>query len=154
MLGHLSKKSAARVAKSKRFQNIRQSVEMLKSNREDTKIPMSLAAMKKRRLKGRKDVDRFKFNDVDKSIIISHVSLDQKLLSEDQKTRKQEWIQGLKKDPYITETLSHPPRPFQDWPSPAKLGPLYESNAPMEFGVLGVKDKSLLKLKQGIGRLP
>ena len=104
-LKELKKKSVLRVSKNKKFQNILKSVALLKNKREDTEIPISLTTMRNRRLKGRKDAKRFKFDEIDKSIIISNVSLDQKLLNKDQKERKEEWIKGLKKDPYITETL-------------------------------------------------
>ena len=104
-LKNLKRKSEQRVAKGKKFQNIRHSVKLLAGKRDDTKISISLSAMRKRREQGRKDGERFKFDEIDQDITVSHVSLDQKLLNQDQKERKEEWVQGLRKDPYITETL-------------------------------------------------
>ena len=104
-LKSLQKKSTERVSTSKKFQNIIKSVKLLKGKRKDTEIVLSLDAIRKRREKGREDRDRFKFDDIVKEISISHVSLNHKLLSEDQKKRKEEWVEGLKKDPYIEETL-------------------------------------------------
>ena len=105
-LKDLKNKSKERVSKNKKFQNIVKSVPLIEKKREDKKIPISLSAMRERRGRERKDRERFKFDEVDQDIVISNVSLDQKLLSKDQKERKEEWIEGLKKDPYIGETLN------------------------------------------------
>ena len=104
-LKELKRKSALRVKKNKKFQNILKNVALLKIKREHTEVPLSLSTMKARRIKGRQDLEHFKFDEIDKSVLISHISLDKKLLNKDQKERKKEWVEGLKKDPYITETL-------------------------------------------------
>ena len=104
-LKKLQENSRKRVSQSKKFQNILKSVQLLKQKRDDTEVTVSLKAMRERRVKGRADKKRFKFDEINPNIVISHVSLDSKLLNEGQKERKEEWIEGLKRDPYIEETL-------------------------------------------------
>ena len=106
MLKKLRDKSRGRVSKNKKFQNIIKSVNLLKKKRNDTNIRLSLRTIKNRRKKSHEDRERFKFDEINKDILVSQISLDKKLLSEDQKERKNEWVEGLKKDPYIEETLS------------------------------------------------
>lgn len=105
-IDELRKKSELRVSKSKKFTNINKTVEILESRKNDTIVTLDLDSLRKRRKKNKEDSEKFKFDESNESIKISNVSLDSKLLNKDQKERKEEWVDGLKKDPFIEETLS------------------------------------------------
>lgn len=102
----LKKKSALRISKNEKFQNIQKTVDQLLARKNDTKIILSLKNFRDRRKKNREEADKYKFDEVNKDIIVSKVSLDKKLMSETQKERQKEWVDGLMSDPYIEETLN------------------------------------------------
>ena len=104
-IAKLRKASQKRVRESKDFQNIIKSVDFLKKNRDDTQAPISLNALRAKRKKLEKDREAFKFDSINSNIVVTNVNLDQKLLNKDQKERKDEWVEGLKKDPYVQEVL-------------------------------------------------
>ena len=112
VLEDLKRKSRQRVNKDKKFQNIVKAVKLLKGKREETKTPASLSAMRTLRADRRKDGERFKFDDVDESIIISDVSLDQKLLNKDQEERKKEWVRGIEKRSLYRRDPANPAGPL------------------------------------------
>lgn len=105
-LDDLKKKSSLRVEKNDKFKKIVESVKLLTERKEDTKLKVSLANFRNRREKNRDEGEKFKTDGVNEKIKVSNVSLDSKLMSEDQKERKKEWVDGLKSDPYIEETLN------------------------------------------------
>lgn len=102
----LRKASEKRVDESENFQNIVKSIKSLKENLDDTKAILSLKASRAKREKLKENRKIFEFDQINSNIVVSNVSLDQKLLNEDQKERKEEWVKSLKKDPYIQEVLS------------------------------------------------
>ena len=101
----LKRESQERVKNNKKFQNIVQSVTLLKNLRDDTQVKISLKGARKRRADRRKDRERLKFDEVNESVVVSNVNVNRKLADKERKERIKEWSDGLQKDPYIEETL-------------------------------------------------
>ncbi len=104
-INDLKKKSELRVKKNEKFQKIVKSLSTMEKRKEDTKLKLSLNNFRDRREKNRKESEKFKIDEVNEKIKVLNVSLDKKLLNEDQKERKEEWVDGLRSDPFIEETV-------------------------------------------------
>ena len=101
----LIKQSKMRVSKNEKFKKIKDSVKYLKDKKDDTEVKLSLSFFRNRRDSAEKDSKNLEYDEINKDIVVDNVSLDMKLLSEDQKERKTEWVDTLKKDPFLEETL-------------------------------------------------
>lgn len=98
----LKKKSEKRVAKSKKFKKISDSVEWFKDRKEKSKRTISLKAMISDREDVNKKNEEFKNDDEIKSLKVSSFI---KAKDEVSKEKKEEFEKTLRKDPVLEETM-------------------------------------------------
>jgi carboxyl-terminal processing protease len=106
----LKAKSQERVSKSADFSLVVENAKRLKTNRENTKVSLSLDEYKKEVAKI--ESESKKFDEIMKKDIpgfsVRNIDVDKLELMKDEskKARFDEWMKGLKKDFYLTETIN------------------------------------------------
>ena len=115
-ISKLKEKSAKRVAKNEDFQKIVKSVRHFIDRREDTYVSLNEKEVVKVDKKAKEVVEKYKLDRENKDILISHYESslrsyekiapgDEKKWKEDFKERKKEWVEILRKDPFLEESL-------------------------------------------------
>ena len=112
----LKEKSAQRVAKSDNFQKITNSVKYLINKRESTDVSLNKDEVIASDKKTKKIIEQYKLDDENKNILVSHYEAslksyekilpgESKQWQEDFKERKKEWVETIRKDPFLEESL-------------------------------------------------
>ena len=112
----LKKKSSARVAKNKEFQKIVERVKYLVGRSKDTKISLNKNEVIASDKKTKETMEKYKIDKENKDILVSNyesslrsyekvLPSEAKKWKEDFKERKKEWVESLRKDPFLEESL-------------------------------------------------
>ncbi len=113
----LKQRSSFRVKESPKFKKIIDSVSFLNKRRDDTIVTLNLKALKKEAEENKKITEKLKLDEENKNILVSHFEhslrkhenvrpADEKQWKKDFAQRKEEWIEGIRKDVLLEETLS------------------------------------------------
>lgn len=113
----LKQRSSFRVKESPKFKKIIDSVDFLNKRRGDTVVTLNLADQKKEAEENKKVTEKLKLDEQNKNILVSHFehslrkhenvrAEDEKQWKKDFAQRKEEWIEGIRKDVLLEETLS------------------------------------------------
>lgn len=109
-LDEIKSLSNARVAKSKKFNLVLENAKRLKHNRDLEELPLNLDAynslMEERKQEAEK-FDKLYDEEVD-GMVVTNLDADIEYINEDESriTRNEEWIQEVKRDFYLEETLA------------------------------------------------
>lgn len=98
----IRKNSQERVSKSEAFDHIKKYVKYMKEQKDKTVQPLSLEALRKDREDRRKIAEKYKDDEINKSIKVTHQI---KIRDDIEKEKIQEFIDNLRKDAYLEETL-------------------------------------------------
>ena len=112
----LRKKSSQRVKKSKDFRKIVESVKYFIGKMNDTHVSLNKNEVVATNKESKEKVEKYKLDQENKDILISGYESsvkryekipegEEKRWKEDFKNRKKEWVEGLRKDPYLEESL-------------------------------------------------
>ena len=112
----LKQKSARRVAKSKDFQKIVESVKYLVGRRDDTYVSLNKNEVVATNKKNKEMIEKYKLDSENKNILVSHYESslrsyekikagEEKRWKEEFKERRKEWLGFLRKDPFVEESL-------------------------------------------------
>ena len=115
-VSRLKEMSAQRVQKNNNFQKIIKSVDHLVSRREDTEVSLNKDEVIATNKKTKNIIERYKLDSENKDILVSHYESslrsyekvlpgESKKWKEDFKERKKEWVETLRKDPFLEESL-------------------------------------------------
>ena len=112
----LKEKSTKRVDSNSNFQKIAQSVKYLIGKQESTDVSLNKDEVIANDKKTKKIIEQYKLDDENKDILVSHYEAslksyekilpgEDKKWQEDFKERKKEWVETLRKDPFLEESL-------------------------------------------------
>ena len=115
-ISKLKEKSAQRINKSKEFQKIVKSVEHFIKRREDTYVSLNKNEVVTADKENKTIVEKYKLDYENKDILVSQYKSSlrsyEKILpgeaekwKEDFKKRREEWVEALRKDPFLEESL-------------------------------------------------
>lgn len=115
-LNDLLRKSKKRVKSNKRLKKITESVNYLLERKKDTKMSLNLKQVLKENEKNKKITEKLKNDEKSKNLKVSHFeeSLlahqkvkkgEMKQWKKDLEQRKEDWVNGLLKDPMLEETM-------------------------------------------------
>ncbi len=113
----LKKRSAARVAKNERFQQINKNIDILKKRKEETLVSLDIDEILKDQEESKKLSEQMKIEKKNTDIVVTdfltalkfdnkHKKADMDLWKKDFKKRKDEWVELLQKDPGLEEALN------------------------------------------------
>lgn len=112
----LKKRSEQRVEKNERLKKIEESVAYLRERREDTVVSLNMSEVIAEDKKNEEMVKKFELKDENKKILVTdfeaslraHEKInkeDEKQWQKDFEQRKKDWVEGLRKDPGLEESL-------------------------------------------------
>ncbi|MCK5884790.1 MAG: carboxy terminal-processing peptidase [Bacteriovoracaceae bacterium] len=116
-MSKLKKRSASRVKKSSRFQQINRNIEILKKRRNDTLVSLHISDILKEQEVGKKLSKQIKIEEKNEDIVVTDFltalkfdnkkkKADMELWKKDYAKREKEWIENLQKDPGLEEALN------------------------------------------------